>query len=191
MISVRYALEHPDFKPTQSVARSAGYDLRAYLADTRPLNWSEFTHSEVSGTFVNGQPVDYTRLTNEKLNEHDPLRRFVILRPGERTIVSAGFKLGLSTDTPGKIATMLICARSGLACKTGVTVINSPGIVDEQYPHTVGIGLVNMSNALHLFSHGSRVAQAIFCEVDEVDEFIVEQVDPEGDRIGGFGSTGV
>jgi dUTP pyrophosphatase len=190
LIHAEYVLAHPDFKPTRSVARSAGYDIRAYLDDAPLLDWSKFTHGEVQGTYIDGKPVDYTRLTNEKLEQYDPLRRFAILQPGERKIISAGFKVGLSTDTPNKIATMLVCPRSGLACNSGVTVINSPGIVDEQYPHWVGVGLVNHSNFLHIFSHGARIAQVMFIEVEDVQESVVDELQ-SGERIGGFGSTGV
>lgn len=191
MIHTEYVLAHPDFKPTRSVDRAAGYDIRAYLADVEPLDWNSFTHREVTGTCIDGKPVDYSRLTNEKLEEYDSLRRFVVLHPGERKIVNAGFKVGLSTDTPSKIATMLVCPRSGLACNGGITVINSPGIVDENYPDWVRVGLINHSKSLHLLSHGARIAQVMFVEVEDVRESIVSELTAVGERVGGFGSTGV
>lgn len=191
MINVEYVLADPEFKPSQSVERSAGYDLKAYIPETPSLDWIGFRHSEVTATFINGKSVDYTRMTDEKLAEYDPLRRFVVLEPGQRTLVNAGFKVGLSTDSPGKIATMLICPRSGLAAKCGITAINSPGIIDEGYPDWVGISLINHSSYLHLFSHGARIAQAMFVEVDEPIEKIVTSLSAVGQRTGGFGHTGI
>jgi dUTP pyrophosphatase len=191
MIQAEYVLAHPDFIPTQAVDQSAGFDLRAYLSHKPPLDWDTFRHPEVSDTLINGKPINYTRMTNQKLVEYDPLRRFIVLAPGERLVINAGFKVKLSTDQPNKIATMLICPRSGLAINGGISVINSPGIVDEDYPDWVGVGLVNHSHYLHLFSHGTRIAQAMFIEVEQPIESIAEELTLTGNRTGGFGSTGI
>jgi dUTP pyrophosphatase len=191
MISVEYVLADPDFKPTQSVDRSAGYDLKAYIPDFESLVWSKLRHQEVTATFINGKPIDYNRMNDDLLSGYDLERRFIVLEPGQRKLVNAGFKVGLTTDTPGKIATMLVCPRSGLAANGGITAVNSPGIIDEHYPDWVGISLINHSSYLHLFSHGSRIAQAMFVEVDEPIETIVESLTSVGSRTGGFGSTGV
>jgi dUTP pyrophosphatase len=190
MIKAKYILADPLFKPTKSVDRSAGYDIRAYLADVEPIDLVHKSFFGSSGVCIDGKLIDHQALTNSKLEEYDQFRRFVAIQPGERSIVYAGFKVGLSTDSPNKIATMLVCPRSGLACNHGVTVINSPGVVDEQYPHWVGVGLINHSPYVQLFSHGARIAQVLFVEVDDVEESIVDQLEA-GDRKGGFGHTGI
>lgn len=86
---------------------------------------------------------------------------------------------------------MLVCPRSGLACKYGITIVNAPGIVDEHYPDWVGIGLINHGRDLHLFSHGARIAQVLFLEVCVAQEQVVDTLTTVGERQGGFGHTGV
>ncbi|NJR32218.1 MAG: hypothetical protein HC778_04395 [Chamaesiphon sp. CSU_1_12] len=95
----------------------------------------------------------------------------------------------MSTDDPNKIATMLVCPRSGLACKNSITVINAPGIVDEHYPDWVGIGLVNHGRDLHLFAHGARIAQVMYLEVCVAQERVVEQLTTVGGTQGVVSDT--
>lgn len=140
--------------------------------------------------YINGKKITED-LTLELLQQHEPQLRFFSLAPGEQKIINAGFKVGLSTDEPDKIATMLVCPRSGLACKNSITVINAPGIVDEHYPDWVGIGLVNHGADLHLFSHGARIAQVMYLEVCVAQERVVAELTTVGERQGGFGHTGV
>lgn len=199
MISVEYVLAEPEFRPQRAVDRSAALDVKAYLPaaptddvlESVTAMQTEFLHKYPTGSlYINGKQIAET-LTLEILQQHEPQLRFFTLAPGEQKIVNAGFKVGLSTDDPDKIATMLVCPRSGLACKNSITVINAPGIVDEHYPDWVGIGLVNHGRDLHLFSHGARIAQVMFLEVCVAQERVVEQLTTVGERKGGFGHTGV
>ena len=142
MISVEYVLADPDFRPQRAVDRAAALDVKAYLPDVPTMDileslksaqqrfLSKYPHNSI---YINGKKINRD-LTTDLLHQVDPQLRFLILAPGEQKIVNAGFKVGLSTDDPDKIATMLVCPRSGLACKNSITVINSPGIVDEHYP---------------------------------------------------------
>ena len=198
MISVEYVLADPSFRPKRAVDRSAALDVKAYLPAPPDGFWvsfqatlSSFSTEYLQGSvYINGQKIT-TELTIDLLQQHEPQLRFFSLAPGELKIVNAGFKVGLSTDQPDKIATMLVCARSGLACKNAIAVINAPGIVDEHYPDWVGIGLVNHGTDLHLFSHGARVAQVMFLEVCVAQERVVEELTTVGERKGGFGHTGM
>ncbi len=199
MISVEYVLADPEFRPHRAVDRAAALDVKAYLP-TPPLeNFLEpilakrdmFLAKYPQGSlYINGQQIT-AELTVDLLAQSEPQLRFFVLAPGEQKIVNAGFKVGLSTDDPDKIATMLVCPRSGLACKNSITVINAPGIVDEHYPDWVGIGLVNHGGDLHLFSHGARIAQVMYLEVCVAQERVVEALTTVGERKGGFGHTGV
>lgn len=199
MISVEYVLADLDFRPQRAVDRAAALDVKAYLPETPTtdilalLRAKEqiFRQDYPQGSlYINGQKIDGD-LTVDILERHEPQQRFLVLAPGEQKIVNAGFKVGLSTNQPDKIATMLVCARSGLACKYGITVINSPGIVDEHYPDWVGIGLINHGRDLHLFSHGARIAQVMYIEVCIAQESIVTELTTVGERKGGFGHTGM
>ncbi len=199
MISVEYVLAEPEFRPQRAVDRAAALDVKAYLP-AAPIGdvlkavtamQADFLIKYPAGSlYINGKHVA-AELTVEILQQYEPQLRFFVLAPGEQKIVNAGFKVGLSTDDPTKIATMLVCPRSGLACKNSITVINSPGIVDEHYPDWVGIGLVNHGRDLHLFSHGARIAQVMFLEICVAQERVVDALTTVGERKGGFGHTGV
>jgi dUTP pyrophosphatase len=199
VISVEYVLAEPEFKPTRAVDRAAALDVKAYLPSPPPADIVESWQS-TQATFkskypegllyINGKPIN-EELSIELLQQHEPQLRFFAIAPGAQTIVNAGFKVGLSTDDPNKIATMLVCPRSGLACKYGITIVNAPGIVDEHYPDWVGIGLINHGKDLHLFSHGARIAQVMFLEVCVAQERVVAALTTVGERKGGFGHTGV
>ena len=199
MISVEYVLADPEFRPQRAVDRAAALDVKAYLPVAPTDNFLESVRSSQAlflakypegSLYINGKKVTED-LTLELLQQSEPQLRFFILAPGEQKIVNAGFKVGLSTDDPNKIATMLVCPRSGLACKNSITVINAPGIVDEHYPDWVGIGLVNHGSDLHLFSHGARIAQVMFLEVCVAQERVVDALTTVGERKGGFGHTGI
>jgi dUTP pyrophosphatase len=199
VISVEYVLAEPDFRPLRAIDRAAALDVKAYLPSRPPTNFLEslqairadFLYEYPTGSlYINGKQVT-EKLSIELLQQHESQLRFFILAPGEQKIINAGFKVGLSTDQPDKIATMLVCPRSGLACKNSITVINGPGIVDEHYPDWVGVGLINHGRDLHLFSHGARIAQVMFLEVCMAQERVVDELTTVGERKGGFGHTGV
>jgi dUTP pyrophosphatase len=199
VISVEYVLADPEFRPHRAVDRAAALDVKAYLPSPPPddvvaslcVQREMFLAKYPEGLlYINGKKI-VGDLSIELLQQSEPQLRFFSLAPGEQKIVNAGFKVGLSTDDPDKIATMLVCPRSGLACKNSITIINAPGIVDEHYPDWVGIGLVNHGRDLHLFSHGARIAQVMYLEVCVAQERVVEALTTVGERKGGFGHTGV
>lgn len=80
--------------------------------------------------------------------------------------------------------------RSGLACKSGVTVINTPGTIDSDYRGEIGVGLINLNKEPFIIEKGTRIAQLV---VNKVEQPEIEVVDILGQTIrgeGGFGSTG-
>jgi dUTP pyrophosphatase len=199
VISVEYVLADPEFRPIRAVDRAAALDVKAYLPSAPHDDFLEsicaqrdifLTKYPEGSLYINGKKITED-LSIDLLQQYEPQLRFFSCSPGEQKIVNAGFKVGLSTDDPDKIATMLVCPRSGLACKNSITVINAPGIVDEHYPDWVGIGLVNHGADLHLFGHGARIAQVMYLEVCVAQERVVETLTTVGERKGGFGHTGV
>jgi dUTP pyrophosphatase len=207
VISVEYVLADPDFRPQRAVDRAAALDIKAYLPEIPNADilasirakYQTFQQEYPQGClYINGKKIDADLtilrgrgFANDLLSQAESQLRFFSLAPGEHKIVSAGFKVGLSTNEPDKIAAMLVCSRSGLACKYGITVINSPGIVDEHYPDWVGVGLINHGRDFHLFSHGARIAQVMYIEACMAQESIVTELTTIGERKGGFGHTGV
>ena len=81
--------------------------------------------------------------------------------------------------------------RSGMALKKGITVLNTPGTVDADYRGEVGVILVNLSNETVTIEDGERIAQLVFCKVEQVQLSEVEALNESTRGAGGFGSTGV
>lgn len=82
---------------------------------------------------------------------------------------------------------LAIVPRSGLAIKSGITVLNTPGTVDaDYYPNEIGVILYNSTNEIFNVNIGDRIAQAILCEYKTMGVDNVKDID----RTSGFGSTG-
>ncbi|MGG6283688.1 dUTP diphosphatase [Leptolyngbya sp. AN03gr2] len=204
MINADIVLRSPEFQPETKHDGDAGGDLRAFiqpeayefglqeLADAK-LKEILCTHEVyIRAHYINGVRCSdrLVELAQLSVGEH------VILLPGEKFIFDVGFKLALrSTDYPLKVPTMLVVPRSGLACKYLVGVANSPGVIDQGYRNWVGVCLENRSSDVHIFTHGARIAQALFVEVanQRREGFwnVVEELPESGRGVGGFGSTGV
>jgi dUTP pyrophosphatase len=80
--------------------------------------------------------------------------------------------------------------RSGLAAKHGVTVLNAPGTIDEDYRGEVKVILVNLGTEPFVIAHGERIAQLVVAPVTKVDVELVSSLEPTTRGTGGFGSTG-
>ena len=110
----------------------------------------------------------------------------VTLSPGERALVPTGISIALPQ---GYVA--LVHPRSGLAIKSGISLVNSPGTIDSGYRGEISCILIN--HDLHetvTFKKGDRIAQVVIQKV-EVAEFIEQQELPNSQRgSDGFGSTG-
>lgn len=103
---------------------------------------------------------------------------------GGRTLV----KTGLTVAIPAGFE-IQIRPRSGLALKSGVTVINTPGCIDADYRNEIGVVLINHSNFRFDIKAGERVAQMCLTPVNTIQWEQVNELDTTA-RKGGFGSTG-
>lgn len=109
----------------------------------------------------------------------------VELDPGARAMCGTGIKLEIE---PGHAA--LVCPRSGMAIKKGVSVINAPGIIDADFRAEVKVLLINHGDETHIVWPGDRIAQLVFVQLPEVT-WCAEAALSDTDRgEGGFGSTG-
>lgn len=110
----------------------------------------------------------------------------VVLQPECRHAFSTGIRLCMEEGWECQVR-----PRSGLACKLGVTVANSPGTVDAGYRGEVVVVLINHSSQPQIIKNGERIAQLVFQKVPEIQ--LVEDYDIQihTDRgVGGFGSSG-
>jgi len=109
----------------------------------------------------------------------------VTIPPGETRLVGTGVALELPPGTEGQIR-----PRSGLALKHGVTVLNSPGTIDEGYRGELGVILINHGRATFEVRHGMKIAQLVVQSRLALDVVEATQLSDTDRGSGGFGSTG-
>jgi len=109
----------------------------------------------------------------------------VTIPPGETRLVGTGLALELPPGTEGQIR-----PRSGLALKHGVTVLNSPGTIDEGYRGELGVILINHGRATFEVRHGMKIAQLVVQSRLALDVVEATQLSDTDRGSGGFGSTG-
>lgn len=108
-----------------------------------------------------------------------------VVAPGETRLVRTGIAVQLPPGTEAQVR-----PRSGLALKHSVTVLNSPGTVDEGYRGEVGVILINHGVCAFNVSRGMKIAQMVISRVERVE---IEEADTLSGTTrgeGGFGSTG-
>lgn len=108
------------------------------------------------------------------------------LLPGMRLCIPAGLSIALP---PGY--ELQIRPRSGLALKHGVTVLNAPGTIDEDYRGEIGVILINHGHEPLVIERGMKIAQAVIAPVTRAHWVRVDTLDDTARGCGGFGSTGV
>lgn len=109
----------------------------------------------------------------------------VTLPPGGRALVPTGFAIELPHGHEGQVR-----PRSGLAIKYGVTLLNSPGTVDEDFRGEMQVILVNHGAEPFVVERGARIAQLVVAPVCQARIVEVETLDSTTRGSGGFGSSG-
>ena len=108
------------------------------------------------------------------------------IEPGGRGLVRTGLVMALPPGYEAQVR-----PRSGLALKNGVTVLNTPGTIDEGYRGEVGVILANFGSVPFKVEKGAKIAQIVIapCTRAEIEETAETDATERGE--GGFGSTGV
>ncbi len=113
------------------------------------------------------------------------LQEGIILNPGERKLVETGLFIELPKGYEAQIR-----ARSGLAIKHGITLINSVGTIDSDYRGEIKVPLVNLGNEPFEIKDGERIAQMIIAKYENIDWKVVDSLTETERGMGGFGHTG-
>lgn len=108
------------------------------------------------------------------------------LKPGERFLIPTGLKMAIPKGYEGQVR-----PKSGLALKSGITVLNTPGTVDAPYRGEIGVIVINHNNNSYNIKKGEKIAQMIFNEIKYANFRVVESLDETSRGEGGFGSTGL
>ena len=110
----------------------------------------------------------------------------LVIAPGRRALVRTGLVMLLPPMYEAQVR-----PRSGLALKSGVTVLNTPGTIDSGYRGEVGVILANFGDADFQVKKGDKVAQIVIAPVTQPEIVETDEVDETDRGAGGFGSTGV
>lgn len=147
--------------PKYSTSGSAGMDLRA--------------------SFSNGN------LKEEYLDfaAWDDVGGYIIIYSGGSALIPTD----LFVDIPDGYE-IQIRPRSGLALKSKVTVLNTPGTIDSDYRGNIGIIMINLGEEPFIVNEGDRIAQAVLSKVEQIDWNQVTSLDKTDRGSGGFGHTG-
>lgn len=129
-------------------------------------------HSEDAGIDLPYNPIDGS---------------WVSILPGETELLGTGLVFEIP---PGYVG--MVCPRSGMAAKRGLTVLNAPGIIDSGFTGELQVILHNTSRRNRVINPGDRIAQLVLVPIETPTLNRTEFIgDPETARgSGGFGSTG-
>ncbi|MGF7060038.1 dUTP diphosphatase [Brassicibacter mesophilus] len=108
-----------------------------------------------------------------------------VIEAGEVALIHTGIKIELPQGTEAQIR-----PRSGLALKNSITVLNTPGTIDEGYRGEIGVILINHGKESFKVEKEMKVAQMVIKPVFKVKILEVDDLSDTERAEGGFGSTG-
>lgn len=108
----------------------------------------------------------------------------IILQPGETVLVGTGIKIQIPEGYEAQVR-----PRSGLALKHGITVLNSPGTIDNGFRGEVGVILHNFGDDIFVIEKYDRIAQMVINKIEQ-PTIVLGKVDTTDRGSGGFGSSG-
>lgn len=109
----------------------------------------------------------------------------VILAPGGRALINTGLFIELPAGYEAQIR-----PRSGLAIKSGITVLNSPGTIDADYRGEICVILINLSAESFVINDGDRICQMVIARHERAEWVSVGLLEETVRGKGGFGHTG-
>jgi dUTP pyrophosphatase len=151
------------------------------MSETRPISIDVLIEPEGEGLELPAAATDGSAGMDLRAAIDEP----VTIDPGERALISAGFRMALPAGYEAQVR-----PRSGLALRHGVTVLNSPGTIDSDYRGTVAVILVNLGEETFVVERGERIAQMIVAPVTRAELRPVNELRESQRGDGGFGHTG-
>lgn len=109
-----------------------------------------------------------------------------ILEGGRHTLVPTGFSVAIPEGFEGQVR-----PRSGLAAKSMITVLNTPGTIDSDYRGEIKVILMNHGRTQFRIRRGDRIAQMVISPVTRAAIVLVDELSDTERGEGGFGSTGI
>lgn len=110
----------------------------------------------------------------------------IILEPGKRILVPTGLYIALPKGLEAQVR-----ARSGLAVKFGIGLVNGIGTIDSDYRGEIKVPLINFGEEDFCIQPNDRIAQMVICKYEKITWDQVEVLDETKRGMGGFGHTGI
>lgn len=154
-------------------------------------NFEFMTEFKVKTKFTNtsnNPDPEYAKVGDSGFDIRANITEPLTLKPLERVLVPTGLRFELSNNTE-----LQVRPRSGMALKHGISVLNTPGTVDEGYRGEVSIIAINLSNETYTINPGERIAQGVIMNVvgQGISELVkVNDLSSTERGSDGFGSTG-
>lgn len=117
---------------------------------------------------------------------HAAIAEAIVLKPLERRLIPTGLRIQLPQGYECQIR-----PRSGLALKSGISIVNTPGTVDADYRGEIGVIVINLSDTPFTINPGERIAQMVITRYSHVKWEEAERLDETRRGDGAFGHTGV
>lgn len=110
----------------------------------------------------------------------------ITIKPGQRMLVPTGLYIELPVGYEAQIR-----ARSGLAIKKGIGLVNGIGTIDSDYRGEIKVILINWGEEDFMIENGDRIAQMVIAKYERVEWEVTEDLSETKRGSGGFGHTGV
>ena len=114
------------------------------------------------------------------------IKKQIKIEPGKISIIPTGISVSIPKNFEIQIR-----SRSGLAAKSQISVLNSPGTIDADYRGELKVILINLGNKTFVVERGTRIAQMVLCPIVKAKFKEVDSLDDTDRGASGFGSTGL
>ena len=162
-----------DYKPKYGSELASGMDLKARIKGLRVQHVEDPDTKVVPGNAIYGSVE--VRIKND----------MVVIPPRNRALIWTGIKSRFPEGYEAQLR-----PRSGLAYSKGISIVNSPGTIDADYRDEWGVIIINHGLNPITIKDGDRICQMIIARSVKLEVKIVDNIDDEADRGGGFGSSG-
>lgn len=127
----------------------------------------------------------YETIASAGMDLRAHLSEAVTLKTLERALIPTGLFIELPIGLEAQIR-----PRSGLAARSGITILNSPGTIDADYRGEIKIIIINLSAESFTINNGDRIAQMIIAKHEKAEWICVDELNTSERGTGGFGHTG-
>lgn len=148
---------------------------------------TDFTQIKIGVVNTSGNPLpEYTTASAAGMDVRAWLDEPVVIAPGARALIPTGLRVAIPAGYE-----MQLRPRSGLALRSGITLLNTPGTIDADYRGEIGVILANLGSEPFVVESGDRICQAVIAPVIHAVWEPFQNLDDTERGEGGFGHSGV